>query len=239
MLHTHKFSRKWSNLMTNPSIALSISTGIYAPYFQVEGTTKLFDAGPQHDRLESIYTKQHRKAASLAGDITTGSIEVSPCWIRYYDWPRESGRCQEWLVYESINANAPEIGIVLRNGLSSDVGKLTEFTRSLGSLDTLHENGFKLIAECNDKVIGLLSFDEPPVNAYLACRVYLNSACFNQNIIESLFRVAKRVAHPYRCVAKVSANNLSRYISCGLKDITHHAKNASLFAAENECIVEI
>ena len=224
VIHTHKFSRKWANLACNPRVAFAISAGVYAPYFQIEGVAQLFDFGSRHELMESIYIKEHPKALALANDFTTGTVEISSMWVRYFKWPRESGHCVEWLVGRQSHSLG---GLVLRNSYDSEAEKVCDFVREIGGSDPL-PNDWTIIAEDDGIIVASMSLHKTRSGEVVICGLHTDRRVLREHIGKAMLAIVKTVVNPFRCFGKVSASDLPLFLSSGFRPAPTESISANL-----------
>lgn len=218
VLHTHKFSRKWANLGQNPRIALSISSGIYAPYFQIDGIAELHSRGARHEQLEKCYTVEHPKAIAMSDSFATGTILVSPTWYRFFDWPRESGKCEERAVCKAGVEAAATPDIVLRNAYPSQLPEVDALIRGFTGA-TLPPYDLALIAEDRGDLVAAALLHQSANTDVLVCGPFAKLCRQREQVIAALLTFSQRVINPLRCIVLAAAPDQTVVFRSGFRPI--------------------
>ncbi len=228
VLHTHKFSRKWENLQSNPAVALSISAGIYAPYFQIEGTAQLFGHGERHQLLEEIYSTEHPKAAALANAFTTGTILVTPRWARYFEWPRKSGHCIEWMIDEGPVPKGNTSGLILRNAYEDEDHRIWKLLDQLGMESSANSGDFALLAEENGEVVGAIFLKLLSSVGLVISGPHIDRRVPRKRVGTALAKLASQVVHSQPCLALTSTTDQEAFIQCGFSLLPTQSRTAAI-----------
>src|SRR3989339_1527207 len=83
---TDKSSRKWSNLMQNPKVALVFGWGFDELNIQYHGMATLVESGDEFKKCEETYFNFHPESLEFKGIPETGYIKIKPIWTRMSDY---------------------------------------------------------------------------------------------------------------------------------------------------------